>query len=219
MTSNGRHDGIVDVLGAARLLPLVVIEEPGSARALGEAILAGGLDVAEVALRTPAALSALREMARVRGLRVGAGTVLRASQVDEAVTAGARFVVSPGFAPAVVRRAWSHAVPALPGVATASEVIVAADMGVETVKFFPAKQLGGPAMLAALAAAFPTTRFVPTGGIGADDVADYLALPSVLAVGGSWMVPSALVRRGAWTEITGLVRDAVQAARQEGIPE
>jgi 2-dehydro-3-deoxyphosphogluconate aldolase/(4S)-4-hydroxy-2-oxoglutarate aldolase len=219
VTAPEKSDGIVDMLGAARLLPLVVLDYPGSARALGEAILAGGLDVAEVALRTPAAITGLREMAQVSGLRVGAGTVLRAPQVDEAVAAGAQFVVSPGYAPAVVRRAWSHAVPALPGVATASEVIVAADLGVETVKFFPAKQLGGVSMLSALAAAFPATRFVPTGGIGVNDVADYLALPSVLAVGGSWMVPPTLVRRGAWTEITGLVRDAVQAANTERNPE
>ncbi len=204
------------LLGSARLLPVVVVEEPDSARGLGEAILAGGLDVAEVTLRTPDAVAALRAMAEVPGLHVGAGTVLRADQVDEAVAAGAEFVVSPGFAPAVVRRAWGQGVPAVPGVATASEVIVAADLGVETVKVFPAKQLGGAATVAALSAVFPTVRFVPTGGIGPDDLDDYLALPSVLAVGGSWMVPSELVRRRAWTEITGLVRRAVQVTTPEG---
>jgi len=207
---------IVDVLGSTRLLPVIVVDDPDDARYLGEAILAGGLHVAEVTLRTPNALEALRAMATVPGLCVGAGTVIRPAQVDEAVDAGAQFLVSPGFAPAVVRRAWSHAVPMLPGVATPSEVLVTVDMGVETMKLFPAKVLGGPAMVSALASAFPSVRFVPTGGIGAHDVADYLSLPSVLAVGGSWMVPAGLVRKRAWTEITGLVRDAVQAINDEG---
>lgn len=219
MTVAAQPASIVDVLGTSRLLPVIVVDDPDDARGLGEAILAGGLDVAEVTLRTPNALEALRAMAEVPGLCVGAGTVIRPAQVDEAVDAGARFLVSPGFAPAVVRRAWSHAVPILPGVATPSEVIVTLDLGVETMKIFPASVLGGPAMVSALASAFPSVRFVPTGGIGAEDVADYLALPSVLAVGGSWMVPADLVRRRAWTEITGLVRDAVQAARQEGTLE
>jgi len=207
---------IVDVLGSTRLLPVIVVDDPDDARDLGEAILAGGLHVAEVTLRTPNALEALRAMATVPGLCVGAGTVIRPGQVDEAVDAGAQFLVSPGFAPGVVRRAWSYAVPMLPGVATPSEVLVTVDMGVETMKLFPAKVLGGPAMVSALASAFPSVRFVPTGGIGAHDVADYLSLPSVLAVGGSWMVPAGLVRKRAWTEITGLVRDAVQAINDEG---
>lgn len=216
MTAPDQPDGVVDRLAAARLLPVVVVDDPETAHELGQAILAGGLGIAEVTLRTPNALEALRAMTEVPGLSVGVGTVIRPSQVDEAVAAGARFVVSPGFAPAVVRRAWEHAVPALPGVATPSEVIAAAELGVETMKLFPAKLLGGPAMVAALGAVFPSVRFVPTGGIGADDAADYLALPSVLAVGGSWMVPTDLVRRKAWTEITGLVRAAVQAITTEG---
>ena len=219
MTVPSQQDNVVDVLGNSRLLPVIVLDDADVAADLGEAILAGGLDVAEVTLRTPNALEALRAMAEVPGLCVGAGTVLRSSQVDEAVDAGARFLVSPGFAPALVRRAWSHAVPILPGVATPSEVIVTADLGVETMKVFPAGVLGGPRMVSALASAFPSVRFVPTGGIGAADVADYLALPSVLAVGGSWMVPADLIRRRAWTEITGLVRDAVRAAKQEGTLE
>jgi 2-dehydro-3-deoxyphosphogluconate aldolase/(4S)-4-hydroxy-2-oxoglutarate aldolase len=210
-----QQSGVIDLLAAARLLPVVVVDDPEDARGLGEAIVAGGLGIAEVTLRTPRALDALRAMTEVPGLCVGVGTVLRPGQVDDAVAAGARFVVSPGFAPAVVRRAWEHVVPAIPGVATPSEVIVAADLGVETMKVFPATLLGGPAMVAALAAVFPSVRFVPTGGIGPDDLADYLALSSVLAVGGSWMVPADLVRRNAWGAITDLVRAAVQITTTE----
>lgn len=206
---------VIDRLSAGRLLPVAVVDDPDTARGLGEAILAGGLTVAEVTLRTPNALAALRAMTEVPGLCVGVGTVLRPAQVDEAVAAGARFVVSPGFTSAVVRRAWEHAVPAIPGVATPSEVIVAADLGVETMKLFPAKVLGGPAMVAALGAVFPSVRFVPTGGIGPDDFPDYLPLPSVLAVGGSWMVPADLVRCKAWSAITDLVRAAVQMTTTE----
>ena len=155
------------VLAEQRLLPVVVLHDASVARRLAAAVLGGGLSCIEVTFRTDAAEDAIRAMAGEEGLLVGAGTVLTAPQVDRAVDAGARFVVSPGFAPAVVGRCRELDIPVFPGVATASEVQMALDAGLETVKFFPAEQLGGAAMVRALAAPFRSVRFVPTGGVTA----------------------------------------------------
>ena len=138
--------------------------------------------------------------------------MITAAQVDRAVDAGAAFIVSPGLDEEVVARARTRGVPIIPGVATATEIQRALALGLSTVKLFPAGPLGGPAMLAALSAPFPGVRFVPTGGIGAAELADYLALPSVLAVGGSWLVAPALLREGRWDDITRLARQAREAA-------
>jgi 2-dehydro-3-deoxyphosphogluconate aldolase / (4S)-4-hydroxy-2-oxoglutarate aldolase len=200
-------------MAAARLLPVLVLDEAGQAARLGETLLQNGLDLAEVTFRTPAAEDALRAMATVPGLCVGAGTVLRADQVDRAVGAGARFVVSPGLDDAVVRRCLDLSVPVFPGVATATEVMRALDLGLAVVKLFPAEPLGGLRMLSALSAPFPGLRFVPTGGIDAASAAAYLRHPAVLAVGGSWMAPASLVRAGDWAQIGRLTADAVTAAR------
>ncbi|BAL89872.1 putative KDPG and KHG aldolase [Actinoplanes missouriensis 431] len=171
------------------VVPVVVLDDPGRAAALGEALVGGGLPIAEVTLRTPGALAGIAAMAENPDLLVGAGTVLTAAQADAAVEAGARFVVSPGLSRAVVERCRALRVPVLPGVATATEVLAAADLGLDAVKFFPAATSGGAPAVAALAAVFAGMRFVPTGGITAANAGEYLALPSVLAVGGSWMVP------------------------------
>lgn len=203
------------VIEAARILPVLTVEDAGSAADLGRALLAGGLPVAEVTFRTPAAAAALREMAAVPGLCVGAGTVVREEQVDEAVAAGARFVVEPGLSPGVVHRARELGVPVIPGVATPTELISALDLGADVVKLFPAAQLGGPAAVAALAAPFPGVRFVPTGGVTREQAGDYLAHPSVVAVGGSWMVPKDLVREARWDEVTRLVRESVETVTKQ----
>lgn len=200
---------ILATIGAGRLVPVIVIEDAEAAAPLAEALLAGGLRCAEVTLRTPAAEAALAAMAGDQRLLVGAGTVVRPDQVDRAVAAGARYIVSPGFSAAVVRRCQELGVPVLPGVATATEIQAAVEAGLDAVKFFPAEPLGGVGMLKALAAPFPGVRFVPTGSIRAGQLADYLALPSVLAVGGSWMVAPALVGAGDWDEITRLTAEAV----------
>ncbi|MEU8242523.1 bifunctional 4-hydroxy-2-oxoglutarate aldolase/2-dehydro-3-deoxy-phosphogluconate aldolase [Actinoplanes missouriensis] len=171
------------------VVPVVVLDDPGRAAALGEALAGGGLPIAEVTLRTPGALAGIAAMAENPDLLVGAGTVLTAAQAEAAVEAGARFVVSPGLSRAVVERCRALGVPVLPGVATATEVLAAADLGLDAVKFFPAATSGGAPAVAALAAVFADMRFVPTGGITAANAGEYLALPSVLAVGGSWMVP------------------------------
>jgi 2-dehydro-3-deoxyphosphogluconate aldolase/(4S)-4-hydroxy-2-oxoglutarate aldolase len=197
---------------AGRLLPVIVLEDEASAAPLADALVAGGLRCAEVTMRTAAAESALKIMAADGRLLVGAGTVVTAGQVDRAVEAGAKFIVSPGFSAAVVRRCAALGVPAFPGVATATEIMAALDEGLEVVKFFPAEQLGGLKMLAALAAPFTTVSFIPTGGITAAHVPAYLAHRSVVAIGGSWMVSPKLIAAADWTEITRLTAEAVTAA-------
>ncbi|WFF09849.1 bifunctional 4-hydroxy-2-oxoglutarate aldolase/2-dehydro-3-deoxy-phosphogluconate aldolase [Micromonospora sp. WMMD1076] len=211
------HDGTVThpvtaAVARRRLLPVVVLRDARAAEPLASALIAGGLHTAEVTLRTDAAIHAIRAMATLRGFLVGAGTVLTPAQVDRAVEAGARFVVSPGFSPAVVRRCQDIGVPVFPGVATATEVQMALDAGLDTVKFFPAEQLGGAAMVRALAAPFPSVRFIPTGGIHSGNLPAYLAQPAVLAVGGTWMVAPDLLAQADWNEITRLTQAATSAA-------
>lgn len=207
----------LDVPGSlerGRLVPVIVIEHRAAAEPLAAALVAGGLRCAEVTFRTEAAEAALQVMSRDSTLLVGAGTVVRADQVDRAVAAGARFIVSPGFSEAVVRRCQQLQVPVFPGVATASELMAALDAGVDVVKFFPAEALGGLAMLKALAAPFPGVRFIPTGGITAAHLPAYLAQRAVLAVGGSWMVAPKLIAAGAWGEISRLTAEAVGVAEK-----
>jgi 2-dehydro-3-deoxyphosphogluconate aldolase/(4S)-4-hydroxy-2-oxoglutarate aldolase len=205
---------VIKTIEAGRLVPVIVIEDSAAARPLADALVAGGLRCAEVTFRTAAAEAAIAAMAQDPRLLVGAGTVVRPEQVDRAVAAGARFIVSPGVSASVVRHCRSLAVPVVPGVATATEIQAAGEEGLDVLKFFPAEPLGGLAMLKALAAPFPGVRFVPTGGIGAAQLGDYLAHRSVLAVGGSWMVAPKLVAAGAWDEITRLTAEAVELARR-----
>lgn len=196
-----RSMDVTDVLGGHRIVPVVVLDDPAKADALGAAMVEGGLPVAEATFRTPAAAAVLRRLAERDDLVVGAGTVLSERQVDQAVEAGARFVVSPGLSARVVRRCQTLGVPVVPGVATPSEVMHALDLGLDTVKFFPAEANGGLATIKALAAAFPQVRFMPTGGITPDSAPAYLAHPSVAAVGGSWMVAADLLGEGRWEEV------------------
>jgi len=162
-----------------------------------------------VTLRTPAALAVIRGMSRHAGLLVGAGTVLDADQVDAAADAGAAFVVSPGLSRSVVERARERGLLVVPGVATATEAQAALALGLDLVKFFPAETSGGAAAIKALSAPFAALRFLPTGGIGPHNVMEYLDLPAVAAVGGSWMVPRDLVARADVTGLTALVAAAV----------
>jgi 2-dehydro-3-deoxyphosphogluconate aldolase/(4S)-4-hydroxy-2-oxoglutarate aldolase len=190
-----------DVLGGHRIVPVVVLDDPAKADALAAALVAGGLPVAEATFRTPGAAAVLRRLAANDDLVVGAGTVLTDRQVDEAVEAGARFVVSPGLSAAVVRRCQEVGVPVVPGISTPSEIMQALDLGLDTVKFFPAEANGGLPTIKALAAAFPQVRFMPTGGITAETAPAYLAHPSVAAVGGSWMVAGDLLTEARWDEV------------------
>ncbi|MEU1181515.1 bifunctional 4-hydroxy-2-oxoglutarate aldolase/2-dehydro-3-deoxy-phosphogluconate aldolase [Streptomyces sp. NPDC005820] len=198
------------VLSGARIMPVLTVPSAASAGPLADALAAGGARCAEVTLRTPGAERALRTMAAHGGLTVGAGTVLTAEQAERAVAAGARFVVSPGFDEDVVAKCRDLDVPVVPGVATATELMRALRAGLGTVKLFPAEPLGGPGMLRALSAPFPQARFVPTGGIGADRLVDYLAEPAVLAVGGTWMATAAHLERGDYAEIGRLTAEAVE---------
>ncbi|MER7005459.1 bifunctional 4-hydroxy-2-oxoglutarate aldolase/2-dehydro-3-deoxy-phosphogluconate aldolase [Dactylosporangium sp. NPDC000555] len=204
---------VASAIGASRLLPVVVLDDARDADPLAAALAQGGLHSIEVTFRTDAAADAMRVMSERPDLLVGAGTVLTPAQVDQAVEAGARFIVSPGFGPAVVRHCQQLGVPVFPGAATATEIQMALDAGLDTVKFFPAEQLGGIGMIKSLAAPFRSLRFIPTGGVNTDNLADYLSHPAVLAVGGTWMVAPDLIAAGRWDEVTARTAAAVAAAR------
>jgi 2-dehydro-3-deoxyphosphogluconate aldolase/(4S)-4-hydroxy-2-oxoglutarate aldolase len=203
---------MAELLHDPPIIPVVVIDDATAAEPLADALVDGGLPCAEVTLRTPGALDAIRAMAAQRGMLVGAGSVCTAAQVEQAVEAGARFVVSPGFSDGVLARCRELGVPALPGVATPTEIMRALDAAVDVVKVFPAAMLGGPDGVRSLVAPFPSLRVVPTGGIGASDLTAYLSSEAVLAVGGSWMVSPALIRAGRFDEIGRLTREAVTTA-------
>jgi len=189
-----------------------VIEEAVDPVALAEALVAGGLPVIEVTLRTTNALSAIRAMARVPGAVVGAGTVRDEAQLARALDAGARFIVSPGLTNALALAARDTESPFLPGIATASDVLRGLDLGLTHFKFFPAEAMGGLATLKSLAAPFPEIRFCPTGGIRADSAAQWLAHPSVLCVGGSWIVPQ------GGTDLAAVTQRARDAAMLRNSP-
>lgn len=196
----------------SRIVPVVVIRQAGRAAALAEALVAGGIPVAEVTFRTDAAPEAIRRMSANPDVLVGAGTVLTAAQVDQAYDAGARFIVSPGFSADVVRRAQHHELPVFPGAVTPTEIMAALDLGITTLKFFPANVYGGPSALTALGAPFPQVSFIPTGGVSAANLGDYLALANVAAVGGSWMVPAGAIDSGDTATIARLCTQAASAA-------
>jgi 2-dehydro-3-deoxyphosphogluconate aldolase/(4S)-4-hydroxy-2-oxoglutarate aldolase len=177
------------VMRTAPVIPVLVIDDAGEARALAEALVGGGLTVLEVTLRTPAALEAIREMKQVPGAIVGAGTVTNPGELDDALAAGAEFIVSPGLTERLAQAAIGKGVPFLPGVATAGDIMRGLDLGLSEFKFFPAEASGGLPALKALAAPFGTVKFCPTGGISLASAPEWLAHPSVLCVGGSWVVP------------------------------
>lgn len=181
--------GIDPLLRLAPVVPVLVVEDAADAGPIAEALVAGGLPLLEVTLRTPAALEVIREMAAVPGAVVGAGTVVSPSQLEAAVAAGSRFIVSPGLTEEVARAAIAMKIPFLPGVASASDMMRGLALGLDRFKFFPAVPAGGLPLLSALAAPFPDVRFCPTGGIREETAADWLSHPAVLAVGGSWLVP------------------------------
>ncbi len=204
---------VLSNLSAARLVPVVVLDDAAQAGPLAGALVAGGLPVAEVTFRTAAAADAIRAMVDRGDILVGAGTVLTPDQVDQAVAAGARYVVSPGLSRAVVERCRERDVLPLPGAVTATEIQAALELGLDTVKFFPAGTSGGAPAIKALSAPFTGVRFVPTGGVGPANLADYLGIGAVAAVGGSWMAPRDLIAAGGFAEITRLTAEAVALAR------
>ena len=206
---------ILDTLGRLGLVPVVKIDRAEDAVDLGRALLAGGLPCAEITFRTEAAEEAIRRIsASVPDIILGAGTVLSVDQADRAVSAGAQFIVSPGFNQKVVDWCLDKKIPVTPGVATPTEIDMALDKGLNILKFFPAEALGGLATLKAIAAPYVGVKFIPTGGINPANLADYLAHPSVHCCGGSWLVKANLIAAGKFGEITQLAREAVSVVRQ-----
>jgi 2-dehydro-3-deoxyphosphogluconate aldolase / (4S)-4-hydroxy-2-oxoglutarate aldolase len=202
------------LLGAG-VVPVITLARPEQGEPVAEALLAGGLTCAEITFRSDAAAAAIEMIrSRVPALLVGAGTILTTAQADAAIAAGASFIVAPGFNPAIVDHVLGRGIPMLPGVCTPSEIEQALARGLHLVKFFPAAAMGGVAYLRALAGPYPMVRYVPTGGITAGDVAAYLALPSVVAVGGTWLAASDLVAGGAWETIRGLAAEAAATVRR-----
>ncbi|WP_432055866.1 bifunctional 4-hydroxy-2-oxoglutarate aldolase/2-dehydro-3-deoxy-phosphogluconate aldolase [Streptomyces sp. bgisy022] len=209
--------GGVSPLDLAPVLPVVVVEDAADAVPLARALVAGGLPAIEVTLRTAAAPDAIRAVAaEVPEAVVGAGTVLTPEQVHDAVGAGARFLVSPGWTERLLGAMRASGVPFLAGVSTASEVMALLEHGVREMKFFPAGPSGGPAYLKALAGPLPQARFCPTGGVAPQNAPEYLALPNVGCVGGSWMVPEDAVAAGDWARVERLAREAAALGTRTG---
>ena len=197
------------------IVPVVVLEDTKDAEPLGKALCEGGLPCAEVTFRTDAAEESIRIMAeKFPEMLVGAGTVLTIDQVDRAVNAGAKFIVSPGLNPKVVAYCVEKGIPVTPGTANPSNVEQALEFGLDVVKFFPAEQAGGLAYIKAIAAPYAGVKFMPTGGINANNVKEYLACNKILACGGSWMVKGNLIKAGEFDKITDLVKEAANIVKE-----
>jgi 2-dehydro-3-deoxyphosphogluconate aldolase/(4S)-4-hydroxy-2-oxoglutarate aldolase len=204
------------VIAQAGIVPVIVIDSPDLAVPLGRALLDAGIACAEVTLRTPLALEALKALCGLDGLTVGAGTVTDPGQVGACHDAGARFIVSPGFDPDIYARCRERRLTCLPGAVTATEVQRARRAGVKILKFFPAETVGGLSAVRALAGPFPDVAFIPTGGIGPGNLAGYLQCQSVLAVGGSWMASRDDIKNGEFARITELSAQAPAPADPKG---
>lgn len=204
----------LDDITRYRIVPVVVLNDAANASGLGDALVAGGLPVAEVTFRTAAAAEAIRVLAKRDDILVGAGTVRSAAQVDEAVDAGARFIVSPGLRADIVKRAQELGVEVLPGAVTPTEILQAEELGLKTVKFFPANVYGGAAAIKALSAPFGDIQFIPTGGVSATNLGEFLALSCIPAVGGSWMVPAKAIDAGEFDKVETLAREAMDLVAQ-----
>jgi 2-dehydro-3-deoxyphosphogluconate aldolase / (4S)-4-hydroxy-2-oxoglutarate aldolase len=202
--------GVLDQVGRLRVVPIISIDDATGASPLGDALVAGGLPIVEITFRTEAAEASIRTLARRGDLLVGAGTVLNPDTAKRAVDAGASFLVTPGFNPKTVRWCVDNGVAIVPGTSTPTDLEMALDHGVSVVKFFPAEVLGGVKTLKVLSGPFGMMRFVPTGGITAEQMEQYLAFPKVVAVGGSWMASKELLAAKRFDEVTRLTRDAVQ---------
>jgi 2-dehydro-3-deoxyphosphogluconate aldolase/(4S)-4-hydroxy-2-oxoglutarate aldolase len=208
---------IFDALPGAPIVPVVVIDDPADAVPLARALAAGGLHVIEVTLRTPGAWEAIEQiLGSVEQMTVAAGTVTNAEDVVRLAQLGVHLAVSPGCTPRLLAAAADATLPLLPGVATVSELMLGREHGVRTFKFFPAETIGGARMLGSLAELFPDVRFCPTGGIDEDNAASYLELDNVVAVGGSWPAPRALIRGKAWDQIERLAAGAARISSDAG---
>ncbi len=197
------------------IVPVVVLNDVNDALPLGECLMKGGLPCAEVTFRTAAAEESIRRLAKAYpDMIIGAGTVLTTEQADRAIDAGAKFIVSPGFNPKVTEYVLKKGMPMTPGVCTPTEIEAAMQFGLDVLKFFPAEPSGGLKMLKAMCAAYVNLHFMPTGGINAENVKDYLKYDRIVACGGSWMVSGALVKEGKFNEIENLVREAAGIVKE-----
>ncbi len=197
-----------EICRLAPVVPVIVVDDLAHARNLAQALVAGGLPALEVTLRTPVALEAIRIMAEVEGGVVGAGTLLTPADVKAAKAAGAKFGVSPGATARLLDACAEYELPLLPGAATASEIMALLEMGYSVQKFFPAEQAGGAAYLKSIGSPLPQVKFCPTGGISLKNARDYLGLPNILCVGGSWVAPKEALAKGDWAQITALAAEA-----------
>jgi 2-dehydro-3-deoxyphosphogluconate aldolase/(4S)-4-hydroxy-2-oxoglutarate aldolase len=205
----------LQVMQDAPVIPVIVLTDVAHAVPMARALLAGGIRMLEITLRTPQALACMEAIANeVEGAVVGAGTVRSAADAAAAVKAGARFAVSPGYTPAVGQACQDLGLALLPGVATGSEIMMAQEEGYNELKFFPAMQAGGPAMLKAWSGPFFDVKFCPTGGVTSQNASDLLSLPNVACVGGSWLVPADALAQGDWARIEALAREASQIQRK-----
>lgn len=205
---------ILDQLASHRLVPVIALQDAAHAAPLAEALITGGLPVAEVTFRTAAAAESIKIMAQNKDLLVGAGTVLKVDQVKQAVDNGATYIISPGFNPKVVGYCVENGIAVTPGISNPTDIEMALDHGLTTVKFFPAEAMGGLKTLKAIAAPYGMMKFIPTGGITEKNLLDYLAFPKVIACGGSWMVPTDKIAEGKFDEVTALITSAVALAKQ-----
>ncbi len=216
LSASERQAALERILVPARIVPVLTIERATDGVPLARALAAGGVKVLEVTFRTPAAAEAAQAIiAEVPDAIVGMGTVLNGDDLRRAQALGAKFAVSPGATPELLDAAADSALPLLPGVATASEVMQAQARGFNLLKFFPAEQAGGIPMLRALAGPFPAMRFCPTGGVNADNIATWLAEPNVVAAGGSWLCPASDIKSGNWEIITARCIDAMKKLRRK----
>ena len=205
---------IFDTIGKIGLMPVIVVEREEDAVPLAEALIEGGLPLAEVTFRTAAAAKVIAAMAKVPGLCLGAGTVLTPAQVDQAMDLGAQFALAPSFIPRTAEHALKKNFPFVPGILSPSEISAALEAGFSVQKFFPAEPAGGAAFVKAVSAPLKGVRFIPTGSIDLARLPSYLEIPSVLAVGGSWMVAPKLIHEKKWAEITRLAREAVEVVKR-----
>lgn len=204
-----KQDFIHSLMTAAPVIPVVVINDPKTAVALAKALVAGGLPAIEITLRTPNAFECIKAVAdEVEGAIVGAGTVLNKVHITAVEKAGAKFMVSPGTSPNLLAAAEDTPVALLPGAATGSEMMALGELGYSHVKFFPAGAAGGPNYLKSIGGPLPDFKICPTGGVSLSNAMDYLTLPNVLCVGGSWVAPNDLIEAGDWAGIEKLARDA-----------